>query len=780
MGIAGAILGCLLLGQASDAAVPSRYGRTNEASALLEPANPASVSAAVPAASPTKPIAQRRLPPDLVAEAVVLPSGSRLSGQPLTLLNALTATQDRRQQLELTFAYWRLVQCVADYRYCMEHSQNLDRVQASAGESSALRLAQASATAMLRQAELEATGAQYELARLAQLPTAAPLPLPADRPHVGAYRTNFKELFAGKTPPETAMLMDRVLPIRRQTIDDQAAAVLAAEDVFAAAAEQRQGDVIQSSEELLRQRRTFIRIVCDYNRNIAQYGLTVASPTTTPQSLVAMLISATPPSNVPSLLSGGRPAGHIEPIANVARQPSRNATSTAPAGSGWRSGQPTLAPPRDAAPQNASPQPATTQERGRSAANVPPSLAPADPGVRAVSNEEPTLAPPPSEALQSVRDGEPTLAPLRGSVQQSQDTNLTPANSAIPPMNANEPTLAPPRKGERPGRDGQSTQSPARGIEQPVQPPLRQEPEDLEDQPLVPIERTSATEPLTEEPRTAQKPVTGNEAATIEAISALYPALVKASPAVRTRQLTVALHWDRELPEGMGYALTLLDCLTRDSGSNRRATIAAYWQVRQRAAEYQVLAQQVAWLEGLTGVVLERRSQPSGAADMLRLRSAQLTATASLHEAHAALVEAQYALAVQIGATNDQAWPIASTIPHSGRYELRLDSQPQSLVDSWPVRRLAATIPALGESVQQHAAAVVESDAARVATAEKYRKGEATIDQTIDSVLTQTRETQAILSTLTDYNRALADYVLTVVPANTSASRLVASLVVKP
>ena len=89
------------------------------------------------------------------------------------------------------------------------------------------------------------------------------------------------------------------------------------------------------------------------------------------------------------------------------------------------------------------------------------------------------------------------------------------------------------------------------------------------------------------------------------------------------------------------------------------------------------------------------------------------------------------------------------------------------MAESWPVRRLAATIPGLGESVQQHAAAVVEADAARVAAAEKYRTGEAPIDQAIEGVAAQTKQTLALLETLTDYNRAIAEYVLTVLPPAT-------------
>ncbi len=166
----------------------------------------------------------------------------------------------------------------------------------SSGGDAALRVAQASAAATLHQAELEATEAQYELARLLRLPGGAALPLPADRPHVGAYRTNFQAMFAGRTPPEPAALMDRILPIRRRAIDEQAAAVQAAEDVLAAATDQQPNgrsdaaDVVACSQELLRQQRAFLRTVGDYNRNIAEYALVVTGPAATPQALVAILI----------------------------------------------------------------------------------------------------------------------------------------------------------------------------------------------------------------------------------------------------------------------------------------------------------------------------------------------------------------------------------------------------------------------------------------------------------------------------------------------------------
>ncbi len=218
----------------------------------------------------------------------------------------------------------------------------------------------------------------------------------------------------------------------------------------------------------------------------------------------------------------------------------------------------------------------------------------------------------------------------------------------------------------------------------------------------------------------------------------------------------------------------------RDAGGNRRATVDAYWTLWQRAAESVVLAGNEALLDALVPVVLERRNELTGAADGLRLRAAQLAAKAAAGQARVDLVEGQYALALRIGTLADAAWPRASTAPHSGGYLLNVNEQPGAIAQSWPVRRLAAMIPGLGESVQQRATALAEADAARAAAAENYRRGAATIDQALESVAAQTEQNAAFLDSLVEYNRAIAEYVLLVRPAATPADKLVESLVVKP
>ena len=147
MHVAGIVLGCMLLGQASDQHLVR--------------------------------------PPEMVAEAILLPAGSSLTGQPLGLLTVLGSTADRRQQLECVRAYWRLAQAVAEYHYCFNRVQGLAQVKARGGDEPSLRSGQAAAAAQLREAELEAVRAQHELAGLLRLPAGAALPLPADRPPRG-------------------------------------------------------------------------------------------------------------------------------------------------------------------------------------------------------------------------------------------------------------------------------------------------------------------------------------------------------------------------------------------------------------------------------------------------------------------------------------------------------------------------------------------------------------------------------------------------------------------
>ncbi|MEN6452605.1 MAG: hypothetical protein ABFC96_19110 [Thermoguttaceae bacterium] len=614
---------------------------------------------------------------DMMADAARLPQGATLTGQPMTLVNAIGSGADRRAQLEIVRAYWRLFAAAADYRYASDYAKTVEPLRLRGSDSASLRAARAAASAQLRQSELEAIAAQHELATLLRQPTNAQLPLCTDRPYVGVYGTRFKEQFASRTPPEQARLADKTIPLQQRVVDDRAAAVQAADNALQDVSDDYQsgrGDasaVLACSRELLRQRQLLVRAAVAYNRNIAAYVFLVVPLGATPQDLVGCLIG-------PASGAGGtekQPARPGGPTAAVPREPTlaRRPRPSDPTPDGWRSPEPTpAAPPR---------------------------------------MSQPTLAPQLDSEVPSARGDR--------DISRSRDT------SSPSPLwrTTNKPPMLPGLPGD--------------------------------------------TIPDFSAPR--QFP--GDRPAT---------QLPDVPPAHRAKQLARSLHWDRALWEGeSSKPVSLLDCLSRDAGGNRQATVNAYWLVWQRAAQFKSLTNEVDSLKALSAIVMERRNSPAGATDMVRLHVAQTAAQADRDEAQVALVEAQHALAVRIGMVAESAWPRPSTPPHAGSYQLNLEKQSRSVADSRAAARLSALIPGLGQNLQQQAAAVTEADAARTATAEGYRQGMAAIDQVIDSVASQAEQTAEFLDSLADYNRAIAEYAILARPG-VAADKLVESLVAKP
>jgi len=656
MQIAALVVGCCVFGQtpATEPAVQS-----------------------LKSAEAEQPTRYRLTPPEMVAEAMVLPAGEKITGRPLTLLTALSSTADRKRQLEVIHAYWRLAEAVSVYHFSSDYDRQLRQLGKPDGiaaeEAALLRTAQASSAALLREVEVAVVEAQHELAASAMLPADAPLPLPADRPHVGPYVTHFDELFSRRSAPPAARLIDRTLPIRRRAIDSRASAVLAAADALSASAEAyRQGGselsaVLICARQHLRQQQALIQSVCLYNHDIAEYVFGAVPPGTNAHGLVGMLI---------------KPAGEsIRPLVNedTPARPVSPETDLRVEAAGHDQQLPTPAVRQDP--------PATTPPATTPPATTPPATTP------------PATTPP------------------------AQDDTPSPA------------------------------QVPKRAIV-PVEP-----------LPLKPAQR-QADKPVVEEDSAAAV----NAAATVPP---LYPALLDAAPGVRARQLALVLHWDRSLPEAIGPPIGLKTCLESCSRADRLSMIEAYWQARQRAAEYQVVVSQAELLDDLIGLVSRRDGGGSA-----RLHSAQLTTAAAVREAHVALIEAQFALARQIGRLSDSPWPIPSTAPHSGPYLLKVESQPKELIQSWPLRRLASTIPTLAECMRDRAQAVVRSDSARAAAVTGYRDGTRSVEQALSAISRQTDETLAFLQTLSDYNRGIAEYVLAVLPEDAAAGRVAAALVV--
>jgi len=258
----------------------------------------------------------------------------------------------------------------------------------------------------------------------------------------------------------------------------------------------------------------------------------------------------------------------------------------------------------------------------------------------------------------------------------------------------------------------------------------------------------------------------------------LYSGLLDLPPKHRTQQLASMLHWDRALPSSLGTAVDLADCLARAPGADRRALIKTYWLVRERVARYQLMAQRIEQLDGLVPTALRAGGAPGGAAAMLRLQRSRMAAQADLATARVELLVSQFALVLAVRWPLDTAWPVPSTAPHGGSYRLGVGAERGDLSRSLAARRWAVRIPTLHGVLLDRAESIVAVDAARAQAASRYDAGEAAIDEPLAAVEAQVAESSAFLASQTQYNLEIVDYVLSVLPPNTSDARLVESLVI--
>lgn len=743
--------------------IPPAADNRAPAGSALEPLsnppvnNPAINNAPVnnPPATPKTPEHTKNPAQDIVAESLQLPAGGTVVGQAWPLAQALAVSADKKQQLLVIHSYWQLAEAVAKYHFAFEQSQQFEPLQGRPADEAALRAARSAAAATLREAELAVVSAQHDLAALAGLPADAPLPLPGDKPHTGGYRTNYQGLFAMRSPPPIARVIDRTLPIRFTAIKERAAAVQAAQDAFLAATESYQAGQIElaavtsSAEQLLHERRALMETVCRYNHDIAEYAVSVLGTSVSVQQLVAALIEPNRgPLEPRSLEKPGeiQPTEYLQPMTPSGQLPSLQSQ------------------PAQAAPGQ--PTPALRPVKNQ------PTLAPVE--TRPTSSGNPSAF----KAAADMNDIEPIPAFNRSANKPVIDPPATTGGS-LPPENAskaipqndllkNIDNPNPASNSSNPNPATTESNDPAKKIETQIPPNA------AIDQPSAGV-RQGLNEPaLSRSPSLVENNPKQNLS------TALYTALLDATPAVRAKELTLALHWDRSLPENSAKPMSLSQCLAREVGGNRREAVAVFWTARQRAAEYQAIAQQADQLETLSADVLDRRNNPAGSLEMLCLRAARLSVKAALDEAQAALVESQFELAIRTQSTADKIWPLPTTPPHSGSYDLNLAAEPRQVLQSRGMLRLTTSIPLLGVSVQEHAAAVIEADAARSAAVEGYLAGNKPLSSVLQTIALQSQQTSAFLQTLTDYNRTIADFALSVLPPTLSADKLAAALVVQP
>ncbi|MGH7193999.1 MAG: hypothetical protein ACREJM_10775, partial [Candidatus Saccharimonadales bacterium] len=229
-----------------------------------------------------------------------------LEGRPTPLGDLLARLSDRAQQTTLVQTYWKLSAALAEYRIAADESARLGQLLPPADATGKhptdplLESRLASAEARLREAELVVVGLQYNLGELARLPATDPPVLPADLPHVGAYRTYFQERYARVAPPR-GYLLDRSLPLLHRSLELRAMAAVAAADAADADQEAYHAGkldalaAIESLAELTRQRRAFAAAVRDYNVDIAEYAFSVVPPGLSSEQLVGVLIGPAKP-----------------------------------------------------------------------------------------------------------------------------------------------------------------------------------------------------------------------------------------------------------------------------------------------------------------------------------------------------------------------------------------------------------------------------------------------------------------------------------------------------
>jgi hypothetical protein len=259
-------------------------------------------------------------------------------------------------------AYWRLSIALRGYHWAVDELTRLEQIASRRGsfETSMLSTARAAAAARIEEAKIQVIRGQTTLESLmaqsgqpltyfdtkaqATVKRSAVTYMASDSPLVGPYRTYFDVLFASRAAPGRAKEIDRMLPIRWETINDRTAAVQSATSAIHYAEQAHaKGEadiriVLACHEELYKQRRAFLDAVLNYNIDIADYAVAVAAPGTGNDKLVSMLIYTKQPDRVTSLparaATSGVSSSTTVAAPTLSTTPTSAATSTR-ASDGW-------------------------------------------------------------------------------------------------------------------------------------------------------------------------------------------------------------------------------------------------------------------------------------------------------------------------------------------------------------------------------------------------------------------------------------------------------------
>ncbi|MCH8922582.1 MAG: hypothetical protein IIA67_05480 [Planctomycetes bacterium] len=238
----------------------------------------------------------------VLAQALEAPDKDALAGRPLSLEQAFSLALGPIERIGVAGAYWKLSATTADYHLAIRHYGRLGVLQklverhGRANDAALIAAAMTAGQAGIHKTHVEAVTAQHELAILLRQSTADSLPLAEDLPLAAAYRTSFASIFATRSAPARARLIDRTLPIRLREIKARADAVLAADEAFRSQQEAyRLGQIylpaaLSADTALRGQWQQFGAAVYAYNQDILEYAGMVGGHTASDASLVEMLI----------------------------------------------------------------------------------------------------------------------------------------------------------------------------------------------------------------------------------------------------------------------------------------------------------------------------------------------------------------------------------------------------------------------------------------------------------------------------------------------------------
>ncbi len=284
-------------------------------------------------------------PSAMMRTMLAAPSGSRITGRPVRLAEALAGASTRQDQSQRIDAYWDLCSSVADYYLGVREQDELQQLRSSTTSvGPAWQQAASELGVRIGTSQRAAVASQYRLASLMGISDPSDLPLPADLPHCGDYYARYDQVFAGRQSGEAQQLSE-LLPMRYEELVDATAAVTRADEFLAAIASQRSGTgdgtgTLRALELLALRRRAFVQIARDYNQRIARYTELASPGPIDTDRLIGMLIRRDEATNTAT-----RPDSLVPPPSRNSQLPPTDPAQTI--AEGWESTQHVLATPRD-------------------------------------------------------------------------------------------------------------------------------------------------------------------------------------------------------------------------------------------------------------------------------------------------------------------------------------------------------------------------------------------------------------------------------------------------